>query len=184
MMFSSSFVFAFSSLLMSRFSLLPQNEDLLLTNAPALGGMDANAFGSEAAPLLLLALESNRGDLDAISTLFSSFVSSTSRGHSTSCVAGGSPAMSGRKTHAPTMIPRTNWITSSGFMVAYPRYVLQLMLAYSSGLADMKFFFSSSSAEPACQQPSMQNLDFFRRFRIQIARTSWKQGTAEIDREI
>ena len=92
--------------------------------------------------------------------------------------------MSGRNTHVPTMMPRTNWITSSGFMLAYPGYVLLLMprqtRALWTGAADMKFFFFHRPSKPA----PCQNLDFFRRFRIQIARTAWKQGTAEIDREI
>ena len=110
--------FEFSSLLMSKFfvevcgPLVPQDDDLfLLTNAPDLGGIDANAFGSEAT--LLLQYFPRHNNCNALldvspASLFSSFVNSTSRGHWTSFAAGGIPAMSGRSTHVPTMMPSTS----------------------------------------------------------------------------
>ena len=153
--------FEFSSLLMSKFfvevcgPLVPQDDGLfLLTNAPALGGIDANAFGSEAELLLKYFARHNLCDafLDVSpASLFSSFVNSTSRGHSTSFAAGeGIPAMSGRSTHVPTMMPNTSWTTSSGFMllcVSSGPCVLVFLLLCLFLRSRLLLFSRSSAAE-------------------------------------
>ena len=93
-----------------------ENGIFLPTNAPALKGIDAIVFGRDVVMVPpRLALQC------ATLTTFSLFLiaTSTSLGHELFFDAGvGSPAMSGRKTHVPTRIPRTSWITSSGFMLA------------------------------------------------------------------
>lgn len=86
----------------------------LPTNAPALKCIDAIVV--MVPPRLALQCATLTTLL-----LFSLFLiaTSTSLGQEFSFDAGeGSPARSGRKTQAPTRIPRTSWITSSGFMLA------------------------------------------------------------------
>ena len=94
-----------------------ENGIFLPTNAPALKGIDAIVFGRDATvvpPRLVL-------QCATLTTVFSLFLiaTSTSLGHDAFFDAGeGSPAISGRRTTVPTRIPRTSWITSSGFMLA------------------------------------------------------------------
>lgn len=86
----------------------------LPTNAPALKGIDAIVV--MVPPRLALQCATLTTLL-----LFSLFLiaTSTSLGQEFSFDAGeGSPARSGRRTRTPTRIPRTSWITSSGFMLA------------------------------------------------------------------
>ena len=90
-----------------------ENGIFLPTNAPALKGIDAIVV--MVPPRLALQCAT------LTTLLFSLFLiaTSTSLGQEFSFDAGeGSPARSGRKTQAPTRIPRTSWITSSGFMLA------------------------------------------------------------------
>ena len=91
-----------------------ENGVFLPTNAPALKGIDAIVFGRDVVmvpPRLALQCAT------LTTLLFSLFLIATSTSLGQEVSFDGSPAISRRRTHDPTRIPRTSWITSSGFML-------------------------------------------------------------------